>query len=174
VADKHPWPVQHVVVDERRLITVPWLLALQQPGTAGAPAAGTGLGPYTRTLLLKDTAVGDDIADHTTVYADGVGVRIVGVLRKIITGDLTVRLWKNTELIIMLTIPAVTVIDEPVENTVFAGAPAPMVFTDGEVLRWDITSSDESTDRHGVASFTIEWAPPAVAAALARRRLRKR
>lgn len=118
-------------------------------------AGGAGGGVFHRTLLLKDTEVGDDIADHTTVYASGTGVRIVGVLRKVILSALTVRLKKSGTVIITITIPATTAIDTPVEVTAFTTAPQP--FVDGQVLTWDVTASDGSTDLNGVAAFTVEW-----------------
>src|SRR4030095_16918118 len=156
MADKispHPCPVQHVVVDERRLITVPWLLRLQGVGKATAePPAGATV--KQRTLLLKDTAVGDDIADHVTVYADGTAVNFTGVLRRSITADLTVRVNLDGAAFATLTIPAATVTDTPVETTTFTPDTA---MTDGQVLSWDVVASDASKDRAGVASFTLEW-----------------
>lgn len=155
MADKispHPWPVQHVVTDERRLITVPWLLALQQKRAAEPTAPGAAV--FHRTLLLKDSAVGDDIADHVTVYGSGTAQNFTGVLRKTITADLTVRVNRNGTPLAVLTIPAATPIDTPVATTTFTGGTA---MTDGQVLSWDVVASDESTDKAGVASFTLEW-----------------
>lgn len=173
----HPWPVQHVVVDERDLITVPWLLALQNAGKTAEDGGGAaaGRGPYTRTLLLKDTQVGVDIADHTTVYADGVGVRMVGVLRVLISMDLTVSLSKSGEVIMQMTIPAATLIDDPVESTAWLEPPGPNVpFVDGQVLTWNVVSSDASAHKHGIASFTVEWAPVVAGSTTTVRRLRNR
>src|SRR4030042_481331 len=48
-----------------------------------------GAGPYVRTLVLKDTAVRDDTADHVPIYTAGRAFRVIGVLRKVITADLT-------------------------------------------------------------------------------------
>src|SRR4030095_12957355 len=141
--------VQHVVVDERRLITVPWLLRLQ--GVGKAETAGA---IKQRTLLLKDTTVGADIADHVTVYADGTAVNFTGVLRRTITADLTVRVNLDGAAFATLTIPAATATDTPVETTTFTPDTA---MTDGQVLSWDVVASDASKDRAGVASFTLEW-----------------
>jgi hypothetical protein len=160
MADKispHPWPVQHVVVDTRDLITVPWLLALQNLGKgvgAGEPGPA-GATIKQRTLLLKDTTAGDDIADHVTVYADGTAANFTGVLRKPITEDLTVRVNLDGAAFATLTIPAATAVDTPVATVTFTGGGA---MTDGQVLSWDVVASDASRDRAGVAAFTLEWA----------------
>lgn len=148
----HPWPVQHIVTDERHLITVPWLLALEQFGRKRGAAGG---GVFQRTLLVKDSTVGDDIADHVTVYEPGTAGQFVGVLRKVITDDLTVRVKKNGTALVTLTIPAATAIDTPVATTAFTAGEEALL--EGDVLTWDITESDNSRDRYGVASFTLEW-----------------
>lgn len=149
----HPWPVQHVVTDERHLITVPWLLALQQLGARRAAAAGGGV--FQRTLLVKDTTVGNDIADHVTVYEPGTAQQFVGVLRRTVSAPLTVRVKKNNVDLITMTIPPSTAIDAPVVSTAFA--PGQTAFAEGAILTWDITASDNSRDKYGIASFTLEW-----------------
>lgn len=131
---------------------------------AGTSIGGVGTGTFKpiRTLLLKNTAVGDDIADRVTIYAGGTGYRFTGVLRIAITEDLTVRVRKrrttspiSTVTIITLTIPASTPVDTPLSETVFADDP--QQFLDGDVLIFDVTESDGQVDAAGVASFTLEW-----------------
>ncbi len=157
-------PIQTPMFDANGLLTRTWVIFFERLGRVTSttetvtPGAG-GKGPFQRTLLLKNTAIGIDIADHVTVYEPGEGIVFTGVLRKAISEDLTVRLKKNGAAIITLTIPAGTAIDTVVSSTGFAATPQP--FVEGEVLSWDVTASDESTDVNGVASFTVEWAPPA-------------
>jgi hypothetical protein len=132
-----------------------WIIFFERLGTRiieeeGEPGAG---GVFQRTLLLKDTAVGNDIADHVTVYEPGTATQIVGVLRKEITSALTVRVNKNGTPLITITIPAATAVDTPVTSTAFTSA----AMAEGDVLTWDITASDASRDGAGVASFTLEW-----------------
>jgi hypothetical protein len=114
---------------------------------------GTGVETNIRTLVLKDTAIGDDIADHVTAYVPGTARRITGVLRRPAGSDLAIRVNKNGTEFVVITIPAGTAIDTPVEETAFAD-PA---IADGDVFSWDVTASDGSADRAGVATFTLEW-----------------
>jgi hypothetical protein len=118
---------------------------------AGSGGAGTGH----RTLLLKDTTPGDNIADHVTAYRSGTARRIVGVLRKPITDDLTVRVNKNAAELITITIPSTQAIDDPVEETTFAAGAEGIA--DGDVFSWDVVESDASRDKAGIAAFTLEW-----------------
>ena len=155
----HPWPVQQIVVDERHLITPPWLLALQRVGRKiddQPPGGEAGLGIRHRTLLLKDTTVGDDIADHVTAYADGTAQRFTGVLRKPISSDLTVRVNINGDELIVITIPAATAVDSPVESTAFNVTTGTDI-EDNDVFTWDVVDSDGNQDKNGIASFTLEW-----------------
>ncbi len=132
-------------------------------GVGKQPVAAAEQRPIQRTLLLKNTAIGDDIADHTTVYAGGTGRRMTGVLRVAISADLTVRVKKYTvtspvtaaSTIITLTIPSSTPINTPITQTTFTDDP--QQFFDGDVLIWDVTASDGSSDAAGVAAFTLEW-----------------
>jgi len=112
-----------------------------------------GSGPYVRTLLLKDTAIGNDIADHVPIYQAGSGIRVVGVLRKAIAADLSVRVNMNGIALTTLTIPQTTAVDTPVVGTVFT-SPS---FADLAVLSWDVTASDGSTDVAGIASISVTW-----------------
>src|SRR3954454_6189945 len=101
-------------------LTRTWIIFFERLGqveTAGEPGAAR---PFHRTLLVKDTAVGADIADHVTAYASGTATRIVGVLRAAISADLTLHVQLNGTDLIVLTIPAATVVDTPVESTAFA------------------------------------------------------
>jgi hypothetical protein len=104
-------------------------------------------------LLLKDTSVGDDIADHVPIWQAGTGVRVIGVLHYAITSDLVVRVKMNGMALITLTIPAATVVDTPVVATTFT----PPGFADLAILSWDVLASDGSADRGGICSITVEW-----------------
>lgn len=110
-------------------------------------------GPYIRTLLLKDTTVGNDIADHVPIYVAGTAMRIVGVLRKAITADLSVRVNLDGTTLTTLTIPHTTAVDTPVVGT----SPTPPALADLAVLSWDVTASDGSSDAAGVCSITVQW-----------------
>jgi hypothetical protein len=142
-------PIQTPMFDEVGNLTRTWVIFFERLGMRAAAAADI----FERTLLLKDTTVGNDIADHVTVYAAGTAQRIVGVLRKPITADLTVRVNLNGTALITITIPSATAIDTPVESTAFAST----ALADGDVLTWDVTASDGSQDKAGIASFTLEW-----------------
>lgn len=147
-------PIQTPMFDDEGNLTRTWIIFFERLGMV-QESAGGAVGPYHRTLLLKDTTVSDDIADHTTVYVAGTAARLVGVLRVAIAADLTVRCNLNGDELITLTIPAATAIDTPVESTTFEGETA---LEDGDVISWDVTASDDSMDGAGVASFTLEWA----------------
>ena len=105
-----------------------------------------------RTLLLKDTTVGNDIADHLTVQEDGTGLVIKAVLRKAVTSDLTVRVKKEGTSIGIVTIPAATLVDQVITLDI-----STVMFVKDEVLSWDVITSDGSQDLAGVASVTVEW-----------------
>lgn len=105
-----------------------------------------------RTLLIKNTAVGIDIADHVPVQADGTPVQVVGVLRKAISIDLTIVIKLNGATLITCNIPSATAIDTPVFFASFASSLAK-----NDILSAAITSSDGSQDPDGIASFTLEW-----------------
>lgn len=118
------------------------------------------VGPFQRTILLKDTTVGDDIADHVTVYGTLNGKTntvylVTGVLRKSITADLTLRVKVNGSLIGSFTIPLATAPDSVVSFNSFTTPTLP----DKAVLTWDVVASDGQMDAYGVASFTVLWTP---------------
>lgn len=128
------------------------------PGTFSG-TNGTGGGDLIwRTLLLKDTTIGDDIADHLTVQEDGAGLVIKAVLRKAITQDLTVRVKKEGTPIGTITIPSATAVDQVITLDISA-----VDFVEDEVLSWDVLASDGSQDLAGVASVTVEWEGEGVA-----------
>ena len=114
---------------------------------------GGAKGPYIRTLLIKDATVGNDIADHVPIFVTGTAVRVIGVLRKTITTDLTVRVKLTGVALITLTIPRTTAIDVAVTSTAFLST----ALADLSVLSWDITASDGSKDANGVASLTVQF-----------------
>jgi hypothetical protein len=136
--------------------------AATTPPPAAAPAPASGL--FQRTLLLKDTTVGNDIADHVTCFGPIPGVAhtavlVTGVLRLAIAADLTVRINNvspgGTVEVGTWTIPAATPIDTPQLSTTFVTSSLP----DMSVFTWDVLASDGSKDPAGVASCTIEWQP---------------
>lgn len=119
-------------------------------------SGGTGVkGPFQRTLLLKDVAIGNDIADHVPVWgAAGTITKVTGVLRKAITSDLTLRIKVAGATLGTFTIPHATAVDTPIDFTTFTGSTAVAL---DQVFSWDVTASDGSTDAAGVASFTVSW-----------------
>jgi hypothetical protein len=141
--------------DENGNLTRTWVIFFERIGQAEA----NGAGPYQRTLLIKNAAVGDNIADVVPVYVRGGAVRVIGVLRTAITEDLVVRIrYKKPDdatiyELITLTIPAATAINTPVTSTTFVKR----ALADKVCLIWDITASDNSTDAGGVASVTLQW-----------------
>lgn len=140
-------------------LTRTWVIFFERLFRESGGTEATPQGPFQRTLLLKDTAVGNDIADHVTVWgAAGTISLVVGVLRKAITADLTVRVKIDGVTLGSFTIPLATAVDTPVEFTTFAGATA---VTLEQVFSWDVTASDGSLDGAGVASFTVIWEPAA-------------
>lgn len=106
-------------------------------------------------LLLKDATVGNDIADMISVYGSGVGYRLTGMLHEVIVSDLTIRIKKAGTPIITFTIPSATAVGVNIESTAFNSDPQP--FTDGEPLTFDVTASDGSISRTGIASYMLEW-----------------
>lgn len=122
---------------------------------------------YIRTLTLYDLTVGNNIAPQPAVYHDGVGLRVVAVLRKDITADLTVRINKLVRPdetatdpidLITFTLSAGTPISTAIEFSLAAGSPALLpTFLDRQVLTADILESDGQKDKNGVASITVEW-----------------
>jgi hypothetical protein len=109
-----------------------------------------------RTLDLKDTTVGDDIADAVVIFSQGSVKRVTGVLRKPITADLVVRLnlWIDgvESEVGTFTIPLSQGIHRPMAFDV-----DPIEFLDLSALTWDVVASDGSIDAGGIASFTVEW-----------------
>lgn len=141
--------------DQNGQLTRTWIYFFERRFTGGGGAAT--IQTYFRTLLLKNTAPGDDIADHVVAHAGGTVQLVVGVLRKVIVSDLTVRInvvtASATTAIGSFTIPHATPINTPVAFTTFSHS----TLNDKDVLSWDVTASDSSNDPAGVASFTIYW-----------------
>lgn len=140
-----------------------WIKFWEQIDQLGGGGAG---GPYQRTLLIKNTAVANDIADHVTCYGPVPGVAhtvilVTAVLRKAITADLVVRVnnvsGATTNVVGTFTIPAATAVDTVLS---FAGADiTTATCPDLSVFTWDITASDSSSDSGGVCSLTVVWQP---------------
>ena len=148
-------PIQTPMFDEYGNLTRTWVIFFER---LGMTTAGGG-GPYHRTLLLKNSTVGDNIADVTPVYVAGAAVRMIGVLRKAITADLTVRVRYKTvddatiHDLVTITIPSDTAINTPVSETGFLAT----ALADLVIFLWDVTESDGQQDAGGVASFTLQW-----------------
>jgi hypothetical protein len=136
-----------------------WIIFFERLFTASA--VGGAQGPFQRTLLLKDCTVGNDIADHVTIWIPGMGVRVIGVLRKAVTVDLSLRIKVNGTSIGIFTIPHTTAIDHPI-TWITSPKVTAVNFPDLAVLSWDVTGSDASQDSAGIASYTVEWQPPTV------------
>jgi hypothetical protein len=140
-------------------LTRTWVIFFERLGMRFISSVSGGAGPFLRTLDLKDTTVGNDIADATIVHgstgADMTCLLVAGVLRTAITADLTVRLniWVAgvSSVVGTFTIPAATPINTAVSFTTFTTA----TFPDMAILTWDVTASDGSTDGEGVASFSV-------------------
>jgi len=124
-------------------------------GIAGSTAGAVTLNE--RTSLLQSLAIGNDIAPHVICHPGGTLHLVVGTLRKAISADLVARLNVVTAsastLIGQFTIPHATAINTPVSFTTFSHS----TFSDLDVLSWDVTSSDNSSDANGVASFSVYW-----------------
>jgi hypothetical protein len=140
------------------LLSRTWIIFFER--TFGGKGGGKP-GPFHRTLLLKDTTVGNDIADHTTIFVAGTALRLTGVLRLPITADLTVRCMiahsgGTFSALVSLTIPSGHAINTPIDSVAFTSTGAKNL-VDGDVVRWDVTASDGSLDLGGVAAFNLEW-----------------
>lgn len=125
--------------------------------------------PISRTLLIKDCTVGTNIADDVVLYTRDVSLspviravgrfqRIIGVLRKTISADLTVRFNRvtnsspQTTESYLATIPAGTITKKAVQTNIVG------FFNDLDTLYADIVASDgQAEDDQGIASFTIIW-----------------
>ena len=161
---RHPmFAGDNLLRDPGRRLTRTWYIFFQQlarrirlnsDSIKEIEAPAPGAGPFVRTLVLKDTTVGDDIADHVPAYKAGTAARVVGVLRKPVTADLKVRIKKNGSIFVLITIAASTPVDTPVEQIFFTGGTA---IADKDVFSFDVTASDGSKDIAGIATFTLEW-----------------
>jgi len=138
-------PIRTPMFDGDGNLTRTWMIFFESLGRA----------PAQRTLLVKDSTSGNNIADHLKVYQGGPPVIFTGVLRKAITADLAVRVNLNGASFITLTVPKATPVDTVISTTAFPAKPPAL--TTGDILSWDITSSDGSKDVNGVASFTLVW-----------------
>ncbi len=106
---------------------------------------------FSRTLLVKDSAVGNDIADQVNTQAAGTATSVVAVLRTAISADLTIRIRLDGVIFTTMTIPLATTVGTVISQTT-TGA-----ILNDQAISWDILASDGSTDADGIASFTLEW-----------------
>jgi hypothetical protein len=142
-----------------------WIKFWEQIDQLGGGSGGA-VGPFQRTLLVKSTAVADDIADHVTCYGPVPGVvhtviLVTAVLRKAIAADLIIRVNNvsgvTTNVVGTFTVPMATTV-----NTVLSFTGADITTPscpDLSVFTWDITASDGSSDSAGVCSLTVAWQP---------------
>lgn len=108
---------------------------------------------YSRTLLIKNATIGNDIADAIAAQNDGTFSQVVVVLRDTILSDLTINLNLNGNILIQCNIPFSTV---PLIAIVYTNFNITTV-KQNDVLTADIMNSDGSIDPGGIASFTLEW-----------------
>ena len=95
----HPWPVQHVVVDERRLITVPWLLALQNTGKKAEEGGGAAAGDKATfgIGIGADQPVGDDLTNHYMVRLGGTFLEALANTKDDTHGELHIDIQKSPD-----------------------------------------------------------------------------
>lgn len=132
-----------------------WMIFFErnQTSTTTTTTPATAGGPYIRTLLIKDTTPGPDVADHVPIWVKGTAMRVIGVLRKTITADLGVGVVLNGAAMLKLTIPKETAVNTPVVSTAFISSDMP----DLSILSFSITGSDGSKDAGGIASVTVQF-----------------
>lgn len=108
---------------------------------------------FNRTLLIKNSTIGTDIADAVPVQSSGTLQQVVGVLKDTIVSDLIVNINVNGKLLISCTILHTQLLLTPIIYTNFKITK----FNTNDILTADIITSDGSIDSGGIASFTIEW-----------------
>ena len=149
MADKispHPWPVQHVVTDERRLITVPWLLALQNTGKKAEPPVeppGTGEDYEEATFVLYDTREAVSVTNPLPVRRGGELVEAVIVPKAMTTAAFSCDIRSNAVSVFgaaKLDVPSGTAGNGIVTQTVFAADP--LLLETDDILTLDILDSD--------------------------------
>lgn len=119
--------------------------------------------PYLARLLIKDSTVGDDIADHINILTPFTGdspsvsqvqrlVRMTALLRITISSIYVVRINNITTADSwVFDIPAATAVDTVLTSFITGD------FHDGDILTADILASDGQTDAAGIATITLEW-----------------
>ncbi len=132
-------------------------LAMLRPGSGGGAGGGGGIGQsgpqlFWRVIDIHDTTVGNNIGPNLPVQATGQGKRITAALREPISADLSIRVNKSLSEVGTITIPASTPIAMEVELSI-----KNIKFVDGQILTWDITESDGSKSKNGIAAITVEW-----------------
>ncbi len=130
-------------------------LATLRPGSGGAGASGfAGPSPqlFIRTIDIKDTTAGTNIAPNLTVQATGPGIKITGVLRRGITADLVVKVNVGGVALGTLTIPQATAVRVPVSTSI-----KNKKLVENQVITFDVVAGDSQKDKNGVATLTIEW-----------------
>jgi hypothetical protein len=144
------------------VVTLRYLMGTTQTPAEPIVKDGKPAGPFLRTIDLKDTTVGNNIADVVVVHGAKTGqastvVLVAGVLRTAISTSLTLRINNvttgGTNVVGTFTIPSATAVNTPVAFTTFTTSTLP----DLSALTWDVTASDGSVAADGVASFSIWW-----------------
>jgi hypothetical protein len=157
-------PMRTPLVDANGMITRTWMRYFQRVFNPGSGGSGGPAGPWQRTLLVKDTTVGSNIADHVTIFnqAGGTCILVTGTLTNLITADLTMRLNLtlfpgSPQIVGQFTIPAATPLYKVIQFAPATFTLDPAAFPFLAVLSWDILASDGSMNSAGVASYTVEW-----------------
>lgn len=108
---------------------------------------------YIRTLLIKDSTVGVNIADAPVIQNDGIPFRVSAVLKTQISAPLVININVNGLLLIQCTIPNTAKLLTAIDFTNFSITS----LQQDQVLTADIISSDGLIVSSGIASFTLEW-----------------
>jgi hypothetical protein len=118
---------------------------------------------FKRTIDIYDTTVGNSIAPMQPVYGSTPGdtqtaILVEAVLTNTIGSDLTLRINNidstgTSQVVGLFTIPAATPVGLTLLLNTFMNASMPY----NSVLSWDITASDGSTNKYGVATFNLWW-----------------
>lgn len=159
-------PIRTPFFDAQGNIDRTWVYFFERVAKGnGNPAAGGGGGnggPPWATLDLKDTTVGNGIADVVPVHSTTAGVsstaqRVLAVLKQAIASDLTLRINVTvsgvTSVVGTFTVPHTTAVNTALTFTSFTTSALP----DLSVLTWDVTASDGSAASPGVATFILIW-----------------
>jgi len=156
VATDGAWVFWEVTALGSPLIDWDWraTLARLRPGddTGGGGGGAPGPQAFWRVFDMHNLAEGTNKGPVLTVQETGPGLRILGVLRRTITEDLTVDVNVGGVLLETITIPEGTAIETEVSVSIKTKK-----LVKGQAITWDITNSDGQFDANGVATITVLW-----------------